>query len=415
MQDNIIKKLKKCRVCKNTHLTKVFTLGPTPLANAFLTEKQIDEPESFYPLDVYFCQNCSFVQLGHVVSPEILFKDYVYVSSTSPVFVNHFKNFAKEIVTQFSLNNKALVIDIGSNDGILLKPFLALGTRVLGIEPASHIAKEAEKQGIETIDEFFSVALAKNIVKKKGKAKVVTANNVFAHIHDLDEVIKGLDVLLDDEGVFITESPYLIDFLKKRYFDLVYHEHLSYWSLSSLMTLFKRFDMEVFDIQKVDVHGGTIRTFIKRKKAHFAVSKNVDKFLQKEKKSKLKNIETYQNFSKKILENRRKLIGLLTKLKLYGKRIVGYGAPAKGNTLLNYFKIGPEILDYIVEDSHLKVGLYTPGTHIPIVSSKQLQKDNPDYVFILAWNFAPSIQKKLAWFKKRGKKFIIPVPQPKIV
>jgi len=189
MQDNIIKKLKKCRVCKNTHLTKVFTLGPTPLANAFLTEKQIDEPESFYPLDVYFCQNCSFVQLGHVVSPEILFKDYVYVSSTSPVFVNHFKNFAKEIVTQFSLNNKALVIDIGSNDGILLKPFLALGTRVLGIEPASHIAKEAEKQGIETIDEFFSVALAKNIVKKKGKAKVVTANNVFAHIHDLDEVI----------------------------------------------------------------------------------------------------------------------------------------------------------------------------------------------------------------------------------
>jgi len=181
------------------------------------------------------------------------------------------------------------------------------------------------------------------------------------------------------------------------------------------MTLFKRFDMEVFDIQKVDVHGGTIRTFIKRKKAHFAVSKNVDKFLQKEKKSKLKNIETYQNFSKKILENRRKLIGLLTKLKLYGKRIVGYGAPAKGNTLLNYFKIGPEILDYIVEDSHLKVGLYTPGTHIPIVSSKQLQKDNPDYVFILAWNFAPSIQKKLAWFKKRGKKFIIPVPQPKIV
>jgi len=411
----IIRKLKECRVCKKKQLKKVLTLGPTPLANAFLTEKQIDEPESFYPLDVYFCLQCHFIQLGHVVSPEILFKNYLYVSSTSPVFVNHFRSFAQDIVSRFSLNSKSLVIDIGSNDGILLKPFLALGTRVLGIEPASHIAKQAKKEGIDTIDEFFSVTLAKKIVKKKGRAKIITANNVFAHIHDLDEVIKGLDVLLDDDGIFITESPYLIDFLKKRYFDLVYHEHLSYWSLSSLMKLFKRFNMEVFDIQKVDAHGGSIRTFVKRKKAHFTISKNVTRFLQKEKEAELEKIETYQNYAKKIMENRRKLIGLLTKLKLQGKRIVGYGAPAKGNTLLNYFKIGPDILDYIVEDSPLKVGLYTPGTHIPIVSSATLQKDNPDYVFILAWNFAKSIQKKLTWFQKRGKKFIIPVPRPKIV
>lgn len=411
----IIRKLKECRVCKNKQLKKVLTLGPTPLANAFLTEKQIDEPESFYPLDVYFCNNCSFVQLGHVVSPEVLFDNYVYLSSTSPVFVDHFKTFARDVVNRFSLNNKSLVIDIGSNDGILLKPFLALGTRVLGIEPASHIAKQARKEGIDTIDKFFSVALAKKIVKEKGRAKIITANNVFAHIHDLDEVIKGLDVLLDDDGIFITESPYLIDFLTKRYFDLVYHEHLSYWSLSSLITLFERFDMEVFDVQKVDVHGGSIRTFVKRKKAHYEISKNVTRFLQREKEAKLKKIETYQNYAKKIMENRRKLIGLLTKLKLQGKRIVGYGAPAKGNTLLNYFKIGPDILDYIVEDSPVKVGLYTPGTHIPVISSSMLKKNMPDYILILAWNFAPSIQKKLEWFHKKGKKFIIPVPRPKIV
>jgi len=415
MQQKIIKKLKTCRVCKSTDLKKVLTLGPTPLANAFLTEKQIDEPESFYPLDVYFCSHCSFVQLGHVVSPEILFKDYVYVSSTSPVFVSHFQTFAQEVVSRFSLNNKSLVIDIGSNDGILLKPFLDLGTRVLGIEPASHIAKLARGQGVETVDEFFSVALAKKIVRTKGKATIITANNVFAHIHDLDEVIKGLDVLLDDDGVFVTESPYLVDFLKKRYFDLVYHEHLSYWSLSSLIALFKRFDMEVFDIKKVDVHGGTIRTFIKRKKAPFSISKNVRIFLRKEKKAELKKITTYTIFSKKILENRRKLIGLLTKLKRDGKQIVGYGAPAKGNTLLNYFRIGPDILDYIVEDSPLKVGLYTPGTHIPVVSPAKLKSDTPDFIVILAWNFAPSILKKLSWLKKRGVQFIIPVPRPKIV
>lgn len=410
----VIKKIIKCRVCKNKNLSQVLSFGPTPLANAFLSYKEIDSPEYYYPLDVYFCENCSFLQLGHVISPIVLFGNYVYVSSTSPVFVNHFKKFADEVFPRFLLNKKSLVIDIGSNDGILLKPFKSLGTRVLGIEPASHIAKIAEKEGIETVSEFFSVKLARKIVKNTGRARVVTATNVFAHIDDLDEVINGVKILLEDDGVFIIEAPYLIDFLEKKYFDLVYHEHLSYWSIKSLGKLFNRLDMTVFDVQKVDVHGGSIRVFIKKDKSFHKVRKSVKTFLSLEKKAKLDKKQTYLSFADLILENRVKLMDLLTKLKLKNKKIVGYGAPAKGNTLLNYFKIGTDMLDYIVDDSPFKQGLYTPGTHIPVVSAQKLKEDKPDYILILAWNFAKPIMDKYFWFEKEGGRFIIPVPTPKI-
>ncbi len=409
----ILKKT-NCRICLGNKLKKVLTLGPTPLANAFLTDKQTHEGEKFYPLDVYFCTTCGFIQLGHVVSPEVLFNEYVYVSSTSKVVIEHFKYFAKKLYPLFKLNSHSLVIDIGSNDGILLKPFKKLGTKVLGIEPAAEIAKIARSQGIDTISEFFSVKLARSIVKKYGKADVVTATNVFAHIDDLDEVIKGLKVLLKDDGVFIIEAPYLIDFLQKRYFDLVYHEHLSYWSIDALVTLFKRFDMVVARVEKVPVHGGTIRVFVKRKNGKFPVDTSVKKFVSEEKKMKLKKISTYLSYAKKIYENKVKLLLLLEKIKSRGKRIAAYGAPAKGNTLLNFFGIGLETLDFVVDDSTFKQGLYTPGKHIPVVSSDQLYEKKPDYVLILAWNFAQSIIKIHKKYKNAGGKFIVPVPKPKI-
>lgn len=415
MTNEHIKKLQQCRVCKSKKLTKTFNFGPTPLANEFLTKEQVDGPEYFYPLEVYFCHTCSFVQLGHVVDPKILFGNYVYVSSTSPVFVKHFKDFASDVITRFSLDKKSLVIDIGSNDGILLNPYHEQGVPVLGVEPAKHIARIAQDKGIETISEFFSVDLAKKIVKKKGKAKIVTATNVFAHIDDLDEVITGLKELLDDDGVFIMEAPYLIDFIEKKYFDLVYHEHLSYWAVAPLIKLFDRFGMTVFDVQKVSAHGGTIRVFVKKESGKYKVEKNVGAFLKKEKENKLADINTYINYANEILENKVALTQLLVKLKLQGKRIVGYGAPAKGNTLLNYFKIGPDILDYVIDDSPMKQGLYTPGTRIPVVQASILKKDNPDYILILAWNFAKPIMEKYAWFKDKGGKFIVPVPKPKII
>lgn len=411
----IIKKLNVCRVCKTKNLSKVLTLGPTPLANAFLSKKQVDSEELFFPLDVYFCKNCSFLQLGHVVDPTILFGNYVYVSSTSKVFINHFEEFAESVFPRFCLNKDSLVIDIGSNDGVLLKPFKRLGAKVLGIEPAKHIAELAQKEGISTIAQFFSVNLAKQIVKKYGNAKVVTATNVFAHIDDLDEVINGLKILLDKDGVFIMEAPYLIDFIEKKYFDLVYHEHLSYWAVDPLIRLFKRFNMKIFNVEKVAVHGGTIRVFVEKQNGSYKIEKRVQNFLNQEKQMKLADIKTYYKFAKKINENKVQLIALLTKLKNKNKRIAGYGAPAKGNTLLNYFGIGSEILDYIVDDSPWKQGLYTPGKRIPVVSPERLYEDKVDYLLILAWNFADSIMKMHGKFKENGGKFIVPVPKPEIV
>ncbi len=410
----LIKKIDSCRVCKANNFTKVFSFGPTPLANAFLTKERVDREEYFYPLDVFFCNNCKFLTLGHVVSPVELFKDYVYVSSTSQVFISHFRTFSKEVYERFKLMEKSLVVDIGSNDGILLKPFKDLGIKVLGIEPASKIAALARKKGIETISKFFSVQLARKIVSQYGLAKIATATNVFAHIDDLDEVINGLDILLEKDGVFIMEAPYLVDFLEKRYFDLVYHEHLSYWSVKSLITLFKRFDMEVFDVQKVAVHGGTIRAFI-AKNGIYKKTKSVEKFLALEKKYKLEKKETYLQFEEEVLANKIKLLALLRKIKSENKKIVGYGAPAKGNTLLNYFSIGQEFLDYIIDDSSWKQGLYSPGKRIPVVSSSVLKDDKVDYILILAWNFAESIMKNNADFSRKGGRFIIPAPTPVII
>lgn len=404
-----------CRVCTKNILKKVLTLGPTPLANAFLTEQQTNTSEKFYPLDVYFCTNCHFLQLGHVVSPLLLFQNYVYVSSTSQVFIRHFEQYAENVFKRLKLDINSLVIDIGSNDGILLKPFKKLGTKVLGIEPADNIAKIARVEGIDTISEYFSKKLAHFVVEKYRKADIITANNVFAHIDDLDEVIEGLKILLKDNGVFIMEAPYLIDFLQKRYFDLVYHEHLSYWSVDALQTLFKRFNMTVFHVEKVAVHGGSIRVFVKKDKGKFSIDKSVKQFLIKESRMKLKDITTYLDYARKVYKNKVKLLLLLEKLKSAGKTIAAYGAPAKGNTLLNFFSIGTETLDFVVDDSKFKQGLFTPGKHIPVVSSEQIYTKKPDYVLILAWNFADSIMDTHKKYKKTGGKFIVPVPKPKII
>lgn len=404
-----------CRVCHAKTLTRVLSFGPTPLANAFLSSNQVDEPEYFYPLDLYFCKACSFLQLGHVVDPAILFGNYVYVSSTSKVFIDHFTSYAKSVVSSYAIAAKSLVVDIGSNDGILLSPFKRLGMRVLGVEPASKIARVARSAGIPTVSEFFSVRVARGIVKKHGKAAVVCANNVFAHIHDLDEVIRGLDALLAPDGVFVMEAPYLIDFLKKKYFDLVYHEHLSYWAVKPLITLFARFQMNVIDVQKVSSHGGSIRVFVARKTSSHTIHPRVSDFLAREKKMKLNDSNTYLNYGHDVEKNKVLLLALLARLKRQGKKIIGYGAPAKGNTLLNYFSVGTETLSYIVDESSWKQSLYTPGKKIPVVAPNVLSRDTVDYILILAWNFADSIMQKHAHLRKKGTKFIIPVPKPKII
>ena len=396
-------------------MTKVFSFGPTPLANAFLKPEQIYQPEYLFPLDVHFCHDCTMLQLRDIISPEYMFKDYVYVSSTSPVFIKHFEDLALGVYRRFGLDKKSVVVDIGSNDGILLKPLKKLGVKVLGIDPAIPVAKIARQNGVATLTSFFNRNVAKAVLSKYGPVDIVTGTNVFAHVNDLDELISGVREMTKSDGVFIIEVPYLVDFIEKNLFDTVYHEHLSYFAVKPMRELFDRLGMEIFDVIKVSTHGGSIRVFAQKKKAHHEVTPAVKKFLVMETRAKLHDIATYKNYATRIQTNKAKLISLLTKLKTQGKKIAGYGAPGKGNTLLNFFSIGTEVLDFIADDSPQKQGLFTPGKHIPVVHPQEIYRQKPDYLFIIAWNFAESIMKNHARFRDIGGKFIVPVPKPMIV
>ncbi|MBP9732115.1 MAG: NAD-dependent epimerase/dehydratase family protein [Candidatus Magasanikbacteria bacterium] len=401
-----------CRVCASDKLEKVLSLGSTPPANAFLKKEDLTlGNEQSFPLELFFCKDCSFVQLGHVVSPDLLFHDYVYVSSTSPVFVSHFQSFSREMVEKFKLTADSLVVDIGSNDGILLRPYKEQGMQVMGIDPAENIAKLATESGIETKAGYFTSQIAEQVKQEKGTATLMTATSVFPHIDNLDEVIEGVKVLLADNGVFVIEAYYLVDLLEKNLFDTVYHEHLSYFTVQTLKTLFERTGLELFDVEKTDTHGGSLRVFVQKKGGMYHITEAVGQFIQEEQNKKVSHIETWHAFEQKIHENKIRLKELLADLKSQGKRIVGYGAPAKGNTLLNYFGIGADVIDYIVDDNAWKQGLYTPGMHIPVVSIDQFQVTAPDYILILAWNFAEPIMKRCSPFVR----FILPVPFAQVV
>ena len=409
-----VKKINYCRLCKSKNLEKVLDFGKTPTANSFLKKSQLRDKEDFFPLAVNFCKNCGQLQLSHVVSPEIMFRHYVWVSSTSPVTVKHFEEYAKSVFNNLLLKKGDLVVEMGSNDGVLLKPFKKLGMRVLGVDPARNVAKRATKEGIPTLPHFFNTKVAKQIAKKYGRGKVIAANNVFAHINDLDEIVKAVGELLDKDGAFVIEAPYNIDLVEKNLFDIVYHEHLSYLAIKPLDKFFVNHGMQIFDVVKKDVHGGSVRVYVKFKEAKYKVKGSVKKFIDLEKKKKLFNIDTYRRFARKIEENKIKLSKLLRKLKKEKKSIAGYGAPAKSTTLLHHFNLGTETLDFIADDSPFKQGLFTPGKHIPVISPKEIYTKNPDYLLILAWNFADSVMKMHEKYKKAGGKFIIPVPSPTI-
>lgn len=388
-------------------------LGPTPPANSLLKQEHLLLKESFYPLNIYFCPKCGLVQLRDVVPPQILFKDYVYLTGMSQTMKQHFYLLAVEVVNNFNLSKDNLVIDIGSNDGTLLKGFKQLGIKTLGIEPATNVALVAEQEGIETINDFLSVEVAKSIIGRKGHARVITGTNVFAHINNLDETLQIVNSLLTIDGIFVIEVPYLVDLLSKTEFDTMYHEHLSYFSLRPLVTLFKRFDMELFDVKRIFVHGGAIRCYVRR--APSEVEDSVYQLLSLEKDLGLDQLHTYLEFAAKVKNVRIQLTSMLKRLKKEGNRIIGYGATAKGNTLLNYCKIGTDILDYIIDNTPFKQGLYTPRMHIPIMPPHRLLKDMPDYILLLAWNYLDEILGKEQKYRELGGKFIVPIPEPKII
>jgi len=406
---------KKCRICSSENLQLVLDLGKQPPANALLDEKQLSVPEDKFPLRLFWCSDCFLVQLLDIVSKESLFKNYLYMTSASKPIITHFSQYAKDIFNKFLSDvDDPFVVEIGSNDGSLLAEFKKLGVSILGIEPASNLAKFANESNITTMNNFFSSEIAKEITKSKN-VSIVVANNVIGHVENLHDLMTGIKILIGNNGIFIFEIPYLVDLIKKLEFDTIYHEHLSYYSLLPLIHWTNQFGLEIFDIQKQNVHGGSLRIFVSQKNK-FKVNDSVKKFIDEEYKLGLDSIEIYHKFSANVNDLKENLKKLLNQLKKENKSIFGYGAPAKGNVLLNYCNIDTEILEFIIDTTTLKQGRYTPGTHIPVISpEKVMEKGKDDVALLLAWNYENEILEKEQSFRKQGGKFLVPIPKPRLL
>jgi hypothetical protein len=404
-----------CRMCKGSALHNFLNLGFTPPADQFKRPEQLREPETYYPLAVAICDTCGLVQLTHVVSPEVLYRnDYPYESSTTSTGRAHWSEFARTAVAALSVATGELAVDIGCNVGVLLQEFKNNGCRVVGLDPAANIVRIAERKGLDCIAEFFGPAVAREIVAKHGPAMVITATNVFAHVDDLDEFMHAVDILLDARGSLIIEAPYLLNLLQHLEYDTIYHEHLSYLSVTPLVRFFRRFGFELFDVLERDIHGGSLRFFVCRTGVR-PIGTAVDDLLRRERAEAIHSHDKLATFARDVENNRQELLWLLRSMKHAGKRIVAVSAPAKGMTLLNYCRIGTETLDYVTEKAALKIGRYTPGTHVPVVSDQTLVDTRPDYALLLAWNFADEIMNNLQAFRNAGGRFIIPIPVPRVV
>jgi D-mycarose 3-C-methyltransferase len=403
----------RCRVCQQETLVEFLSLGPTPLANRFLIREQLEETEPSFPLDVHFCHTCGLVQLVDVVPAEVLFHDYPYFTGVSSTMRAHFAELAEDVAQEYHVGPGSLVVDIGSNDGTLLFGFQRFGPKILGIEPAANVAATANAAGIHTINQFFDPVLSEEIVRTRGSAHVVLATNVFAHIHHLDHFLQGVSAMLSPKGVLVIEVPYLVDILNNTEFDTIYHEHLSYFAVRPIVVILARFGMRIVGLKRIRVHGGSIRVAVQKSPAH--QSPVVDQFLTLEAERRLDSIHTYHDFAQRVRMIKNELVTLLRDLNARGKRIVGYGAPAKGNVLLNFCKIGPDLLDYLVDTTPFKQGRYSPGMHIPIYPEQRFHEEPPDYALMLAWNYADEILAKETAYRQRGGKFIIPISRPTLV
>ena len=412
MKKGRFKHRKTCRLCDSSNLEVFLDLGLTPLAGDYLLKEEIGK-ECYYPLRVYYCHNCSLVQLLDIIPADNLFRDYRYLSSIS--LSSHFKGYAQEMIDRF-LTKESFVVEIGSNDGVLLAPLKEYGVRVLGVDPAVNVAWVAQRRGIETIADYFTEQHAKEIVKQYGQADAIFANNVLAHIDNMDEVFAGIQRILKPEGILVFEAHYLVDLIEKLQYDFFYPgEHLSYYSLSSLIPFLNKYDMRIFDAKRIPIHAGSIRVYVCKKNQKKKETKQVREYLSLEKEMKLNSIKPLKHFAKRVAIHKEKLNKFLYGLLVQNKKIVGYGAAGRGNTLLNVSGISTQIIPYIADESPERYGRFTPGTHIPIVRPEVFRKDNPDYALLLAWSYKDTILRKEKEFLKRGGKFIVPLPTIRIV
>jgi SAM-dependent methyltransferase len=403
-----------CRLCGGAALKKVLALAPTPPANAFVTAAELAVPQPLLPLDIWLCGGCGHVQLLDVVDPRILYTHYLYVSGTSPVFVRHFEQYADSIRKEFKPPPGSLVVDIGSNDGTLLRFFKERGHRILGVDPAEEISDASRRAGIPTLTAFFDEALAQQIAREHGRAAVVTANNLVAHIDDIGSFMRGVAKLLAPDGVFAFEVSYLVDVFENTLFDTMYHEHLDYHTVEPLVTFFAACGVQLIEALRVDTHGGSLRGVVQLAGGPRKVGVSVAALVARENELRLRDPATLEAFGARIGKVGSELTALLRKLKREGKRIAGFGAPAKLTTLLYHLGITPDLIDFVVDDSPLKQGRYTPGMHIPVLPAQALYEHKVDYTVILAWNFAEPIMKKHSAWREAGGRFVVPLPSVQV-
>ncbi len=405
-----------CRFC-GTELQTVFVdLGMSPLSNAYVPEDRLHQGETFYPLLTYVCSSCFLVQLLQYESPDVIFSDYAYFSSYSDTWLEHSKKYVNMITERLKLDQNSTVIELASNDGYLLQYFKEKNIPVLGIEPAENVAQAAIEKGVPTVSKFFGEKLAQELTTEGTKADLIVGNNVLAHVPDINDFVGGMKILLKPDGVITMEFPHLLQLIKHNQFDTIYHEHFSYLSLYSVERIFNKHGLKLFDVEELLTHGGSLRIYATHiDNEDFRILESIHKLRDTERYEGITDIFNYQTFTEKVKKTKRELLQELVRLKNEGKKIVGYGAAAKGNTLLNYCGIRTDIIDYVVDRNPHKIGKYLPGTRIPIKHPDAVKTDKPDYLFILPWNIKDEIISQNSFIREWGGKFIIPIPSVDII
>ena len=401
-----------CRFC-GTRLSHTFVdLGMSPLCQTHISPAQLNHMEPFYPLHAYVCHECLLVQLDEYVAPSDIFSDYAYFSSYSDSWVEHARRYADAMTARFGLAAKSRVVEIASNDGYLLQHFVRKGIPVLGVEPAANVAQVAQEKGIPTTVRFFGRDTAREIVRETGQADLLLGNNVLAHVPKLNDFVAGMKILLKPQGVITMEFPHLYRLMERNQFDTIYHEHFSYFSFSTVEKVFAAHGLVLFDVEELDTHGGSLRIFARHAdNGSLPVSAQVDALKRREQNEGFTRLETYSAFAEQVKETKRAILEFLIGAKRSGKTVVGYGAPGKGNTLLNYCGIRQDFIDYTVDRSPYKQGKFTPGTRIPIYDPDRIRETRPDYLFILPWNLKDEIAAQMAYVRDWGGKFVVPIPR----